>query len=143
VARDVPDEYNDFTLSKLAVEFYDTKAKYILMKRQLDEDSQAPALFLEKMEDWNKAMRATRRENFIRERAPPLGCVGWRLLDLPEYYGESIDCVRTSSMQDVPMGLLLRRTEPAGAFMRVGVWKANRGMNLLWDTCVPTKIKLV
>jgi hypothetical protein len=143
VARDVPDEFNDFTLSKPAVEFYNTKAKYILMKRQPDEDSQAPALFLEKMEDWNKAMRATRRENFIRERPPPLGCVGWCLFDLPECYGESIDCLRTSSMQDVPMGLLLRRTEPAGAFMRIGVWKANRGMNLFWDTCVPTKIKLV
>jgi hypothetical protein len=143
VARDVPDENNDVTFSKPVVESYDTKAKYILMKRQPDEDSQEPALFLEKMEDWNKAMRVTRRNSFIRERASPLGCVGWFFFDLPEYYGQSVDCLRTSSMQDIPLGLLLRRTEPAGAFMRIGMWRANLGMNWFWDTCVPAKIKLV
>jgi hypothetical protein len=143
VARDVPDEYD----SKSVVELYDTKAKYILKKRGADEDSQATALFLEEMEDWNKYTRMTRRASQIREIAPPSDCVGWCLFDLPEYYSESVDCLRTSSMQDDPMGLLLRPTELAGAFMRIGVWKGHflptSHQNLFWDTCVPTKIKLI
>jgi len=149
VARDLPEEDTDVTYSKSVVKFYDTKAKYILMKKSSDEDSRALALFLQKMEEWSEETEVARRPNGMWERQPPSDCVGWCLFDLPEYYGQSVDCLRTSSMQDVPMGLLLRRIGPAGDFMRIGVWKANSNwmmksrMNLFWDTCVPTKIKLI
>jgi len=102
------------------------------------------------MEEWSEETEVARRTDGMWERrGPPLDCLGWCLFDLPEYYGQSVDCLRTSSMQDEALGLLLRRIGPAGDFMRIGVWKANSNwmmksrMNLFWDTCVPTKIKLI